>query len=358
MRDVYFFLPDYPDTYTGGMLYLRKNYEYATKHSHGIHKFGEFRFVKLSRKSSILKLLVGFYYILKIPRSSIIIATNTEYIYFLLPKIIFGFWKKHFYYMIICHLMSKEKNKYLRNFIEHKYIKRADYITTISEATQITLYESKLIEKDVDIIPPGINYKAIESLPEKDDSIFKLLYVGTIEERKGLIYLIDVLNNVVNKNFTLNIVGKILNQDYYELLTKKIKEYKLENKINFLGRVTDEILKELYKKSHLFVFLSIWEGYGMVVAEAASFGLPVIASRLPSLEPLIEEGYNGFFVEINEIDEIAKKIDLLIENKKLWKEISLNALKKASGFISWDEVCLIQLNIINRFRDTKSSKRR
>jgi glycosyltransferase involved in cell wall biosynthesis len=167
-----------------------------------------------------------------------------------------------------------------------------------------------------------------------------------------------VLNNVVNKNFTLNIVGKILNQDYYELLTKKIKEYKLENKINFLGRVTDEILKELYKKSHLFVFLSIWEGYGMVVAEAASFGLPVIASRLPSLEPLIEEGYNGFFVEINEIDEIAKKIDLLIENKKLWKEISLNALKKASGFISWDEVCLIQLNIINRFRDTKSSKRR
>ncbi|HEY5536959.1 MAG TPA: glycosyltransferase family 4 protein [Ignavibacteria bacterium] len=351
MRDIYFFLPDYPEYSTGGIMYQQKIYEYAKKKARGIEKFGEFRFVKITRKSRILKLLIGFHYISKIPRKSIIVATNTEHIYFLLPRILFGFWKKHFYYMIICHLTSMENKKFLRDFVEHIFIRKADYLTTISETTEITLFENKLINKKIEVIPPGIEYKALYYLPERDENIYKLLCVGSIEERKGLIYVIEVMNKLKHRNFELNIAGKIFSNEYYDLLIEKIREYNIEDKVNFLGKVSDEKLKELYRTSHLFIFLSIWEGYGMVVAEASSFGVPVIASRLPSLEPLLDDGYNGYYVDLNDINKITEKIDLLLDDNELRKQMSLNALKKASGFVPWDEVCSQHFKILETLRN-------
>ena len=351
MRDVYFFLPDYPEYSTGGIMYQQKIYEYAVKHADGIYKFGEFRFVKLTRKSRILKLLVGFYYIFKVPKNSIIILTNTEHIYFLIPRLLFRLGKKHFYYMIICHLMSKEKKKYLRDKMEHMFIKKADYLTTISEASQNSLFENKLITKKIEVIPPGIEYEAQDSLPPKNDTVFNLLCVGSIEERKGIIYVIEVLHKLTKTNFVLYIAGKIFDKAYYNLLQNKIREYNLDNKVVFLGKVSDEKLQDLYRSSHLFIFLSIWEGYGMVVAEASSFGVPVIASRLPSLEPLLDDGYNGFFVDLFDLNKIAEKIDLLLENDNLRKEMSQNALEKASHYVPWSEVCSQHLDILNRIRN-------
>ncbi len=351
MRDVYFFLPDYPEYSTGGIMYQQKIYEYAVKHAEGIYKFGEFRFVKLTRKSRILKLLVGFYYIFKVPKNSIIILTNTEHIYFLLPRLLLRLGKKHFYYMIICHLMSKEKKKFLRDLMEHLFIKKADYLTTISEASQSSLFEKKLINKKIEVIPPGIEYKALSSLPEKNNNVFNLLCVGSIEERKGLIYVIEVLNKLNKTNFVLNIAGKIFDNNYFNLLQNKIREYNLENKVIFLGKVSDEKLQELYRTSHLFIFLSIWEGYGMVVAEASSFGVPVIASRLPSLEPLLDDGFNGFFVDLSDTNKIAEKIDLLLDDDNLRKKMSENALEKASRYIPWIEVCSQHLDSLNRIRN-------
>lgn len=350
MRPIYFFLPDFPECSTGGIIYLQKIFEYAVNHSEGINIFGKFRFAKTIKKSFILRLITGFYYIFNIPKKSIIVLTNTELSYFLLPKLIFGFWKKHFYYMIVCHLTSKEKSKWYRDFLEHFFIRKADYITTISDTTLESLYANKLIDGRIEIIQPGIEYKPLENLPVKDDNTYKLLYVGSIEERKGLIYTIESLNKLKNRNFILNVVGRVVDSDYFEMLKEKISEYNLNDKINFLGKVSNEKLQELYKISHLFVFLSIWEGYGMVVAEASSFGVPVIATNLPSLKPILDDGYNGYYVELNNINNIADKIDLLINNKDLRKEMSINALKKASTFVSWDVICSKHLNIFNRIR--------
>ncbi|HEY5123707.1 MAG TPA: hypothetical protein VIK14_08230, partial [Ignavibacteria bacterium] len=72
--------------------------------------------------------------------------------------------------------------------------------------------------------------------------------------------------------------------------------------------------------------------------------------RLPSLEPLLDDGYNGYYVDLNDINKITEKIDLLLDDNELRKQMSLNALKKASGFVPWDDVCMKHLNILKKLR--------
>jgi glycosyltransferase involved in cell wall biosynthesis len=332
-------------------MYLQKLYEYVNNHSKHVNKFGEFRFAKITRRSRILKPIIGFYYIFKIPRNSIIIITNTEYFYFLLPKILFGFWKKHFYYMIICHLTSEEKKKFYRDYFEHIFIKKSEYQTTISDATLKSLIKNKLIDKEIEVIQPGIDYKPLDSLPVKDNKIFKILYVGSIEERKGLIFAINAMNIIKNMNFEFYIAGRILNKDYYTFLVHKINEYGLGSKIKFLGKVTDEELTKLYISSHLFLFLSTWEGYGMVLAEASSFGIPIIASKLPSFYTMLDDGYNGYYVDYYNKEIIAERISSLMNNVELRNNLSNNALSKARSFKDWDFICSIHLKNLKILRE-------
>ena len=105
----------------------------------------------------------------------------------------------------------------------------------------------------------------------------EFLYVGTIEHRKGLHLMIEALalNSEKKLNFIVNIVGKVTDNAYYSKLLYRIRELNLQDKIIFHGRVSDNKLRFLYNNAELFIFPSLLEGYGMVLIEAMSFGIPI-----------------------------------------------------------------------------------
>ena len=158
-----------------------------------------------------------------------------------------------------------------------------------------------------------------------------LLYVGTIDERKGLKYLINALGLLmVTKpqiEIELNIVGKITDQKYYHKLLVMIEKKGLGDKIHFLGRVSDDLLKECYQKAEVFVFPSLLEGYGIVLIEAMSKGLPIVAFNNSAIPYSISDGKNGLLARNKDSHSFAEKLITICGNEAMRRHLQ-NGMKE------------------------------
>jgi len=351
VRKIFFFLPDYPECKTGGIKYHTIIYDYFKQNVDDVSLLGKNCFTKYVNKLKILKVFAGLFYILFTPSKSIIVSTNTEYAYFYIPVLIFNKFKKHFHFLVIHHLLKDENPKKYRDTLEKNYIKKADYIVTNSIATKRRLIELDLADKDTKIITPGIDFYGNRNAVEIKSYINNnMLMVGTVEPRKGQLILIEALKYSEINDFKLSIVGQIINYNYYNKLIEKIKEYNLEDKINFYGKVDNGKLIKLYSDSFMFVFPSLWEGYGMVIAEAMSNGLAIISSKIESIKDFMEDGKEGLYFEPGNYIKMCELIKLLYFNRDKAREIGQNAFIKSKQFISWNVVCEKYFDIINEIR--------
>lgn len=159
-----------------------------------------------------------------------------------------------------------------------------------------------------------------------------ILCVGAIIKRKGIDLLIKSFAKYSNKysNVVLVLVGptnnNIENLQFYKEMKKLAKDLNIEKYIIFTG-IKDNV-DEYMKASDLFVFLSRNEGFGTVLVEAMSTGLPVIALNIPGItEYIIENGINGIILYRENPNKVAFAIEKVLNNRDMYKSISLNARK-------------------------------
>ncbi len=151
---------------------------------------------------------------------------------------------------------------------------------------------------------------------------------------KNLTSLVSACSFIKNKDFKFHIFG---DGELKGVLEEQIKNKNLQKKI-FIFSYTSQIKKEYYK-SKIMVLPSTHESFGLVLVEAMACGLPCIAFRpdgkkiITASDEIIKNGKTGFLVKDEK--EMAKKIDLLISNKVLWKKMSNNAKKEAKAY-SWE----------------------
>jgi UDP-glucose:(heptosyl)LPS alpha-1,3-glucosyltransferase len=194
-------------------------------------------------------------------------------------------------------------------------------------------------DEKIAVIPNGVNLKNFKPDRRKrleirqkynigEDEIV-LIFVGHEFKRKGLTHIIKALPLVEAK---LIIIGrKKLDPYSYRLL---VKNSKLIDKIIFAGIVPK--VEDYYAASDILVFPTMYEAFPLVPLEAAASGLPILATKVNGTEELIRDGYNGFFIKRNPLD-IAEKIRILSEDKKLLKNMGRNARKTAEKY-SWDKI--------------------
>jgi glycosyltransferase involved in cell wall biosynthesis len=169
----------------------------------------------------------------------------------------------------------------------------------------------------------------------KKDQI--ILFVGRVHPTKGIEFLIKAMKEVKQNSWKAFIVGPIQDKEYFEYLSKKIREYKLSDKIFFTGFVTEKEKLILYDISKIFFLPSIYEPFGIVILEAFARGKPVIAVDSDGPRFLIKHGENGFLVKYGDVENAAKYIRLLLNERKLYKKISQNNIKKAKQF-TWNKI--------------------
>ncbi|MCC6643483.1 glycosyltransferase family 4 protein [Candidatus Peregrinibacteria bacterium] len=167
------------------------------------------------------------------------------------------------------------------------------------------------------------------SLPEQF-----ILAVGTIEPRKNFANLIKSFVLVKRKfpEHKLVIVGK--KGWKYQEIEKTIKQYQLEGDVIFPGYMKDEDLHNIYHLAQVFVFPSLYEGFGIPPLEAMASGCPVIASNNSSLPEVV--GDAGLLIDPRNSVKIADAIISLIEKPQLREMLQDRGVQRCRKF-TWDD---------------------
>jgi glycosyltransferase involved in cell wall biosynthesis len=286
-----------------------------------------------------------------------VILTNSLTYKRLLPLFIFLRLFSRVKLISIHHHFYFSENKGIRRKI-HKLLEllflRISYATIIPSPYIKNLFEQFLPKSKYFYIELGVKKSLTRFAKQETEKNNNLLFVGNIEQRKGLIYLIEALN-IVNKKslpFHCNIVGKVIDDAYFAMLEEKIAKFGLQDKITFCGRVSEKQLSEYYNNAYCFVFPSLLEGYGMVLIEAMSYGLPVVAFDNSAIPYSVKNGENGLLAENENAESFAKNISDILTNPTLHKKLSDGALQfysRTRTFVDMDKeidlMCEKQFNI-------------
>ena len=225
--------------------------------------------------------------------------------------------------------------------LNYIYLIPANVIIAISNYTKKEIISLRINQEKVKLIYLASNigdYKYF-SRNRIDTDVINLLLVGNVFPRKGVEYLIRALQLLRENNFKLHIVGDTKKDPIYFQRTKTlINSGNLNEKIIFHGFFSGEKLNRLYCLADVFVFPSLWEGFGMVLLEAMQFKLPIIASNVAAIPELVKDGYNGLLVPPGDPESLSLAIKKLIENPEMRKEMGERGYQKASSY-TWDKSC-------------------
>jgi glycosyltransferase involved in cell wall biosynthesis len=150
-----------------------------------------------------------------------------------------------------------------------------------------------------------------------------ILYIGTLEPRKNIVSILRAFKKLKDKkqiNHKLIICGK--KGWMFDEIFKLISTLKIEPYVKYMGYVTDEEKKYLFKNAEMFIFPSNYEGFGIPVIEAISYGCPVITSNKSSLPEAV--GKAGIQVDPSSVDDLVDAMSDLIFNKRIKENIINN----------------------------------
>lgn len=208
-------------------------------------------------------------------------------------------------------------------------IKYTDYFLVGSEFVKESLRYSGVLEEQIKIVPYGVDAQKFEFVLKKHskECNIKFIFVGNVNQIKGIYYLLEAFKRINNPNIKIDIVGKYSgNKD----LINPYLPY-----CNFIGAVPNQRMPEIYKNADVLVFPSLGEGFSLVVLEAMASGLPVIVSKNAGSSDAVVEGENGFTIDIQSIDAIIDKVMWFINNKEKIEQMSFAARETALKY-SWD----------------------
>jgi len=229
------------------------------------------------------------------------------------------------------------------NFFMKRGVQKAGRVIAISQSTKTDLMEYlRIPEEKIRVIPRYPDRRFIE-FTEKEDLINSrvrekyrlpdryILYVGTLEPRKNLVRLIKAYAQVKrDPSITQSLVIAGKKGWLYDSIFEVVKALHLEDEVIFTGFVDDEDLPALYSQADLFVYPSLYEGFGLPPLEAIVCGTPVLTSNCSSLPEVV--GDAGLLVDPKNVDEIAKGILQVLKNRELREELREKGLERAKHF--------------------------
>lgn len=222
--------------------------------------------------------------------------------------------------------------------------RRSDRILTVSESSKrdILTYFNVDPEKIV-VVYNGLDERfSVEPPPDEIARVrerFQLdhgfvLYVGNIKPHKNLVRLIEAFDGLRHEGFDdlkLLIIGDEISK--WPALRRAVHRYKLHKHVRFLGFQSDETLASLYRLAAVFVFPSLYEGFGLPPLEAMASGTPVVTSNVSSLPEVA--GDAALLVDPYDVEAIKEGITRVLTDRAFRDELRRRGLQRAREF-SWE----------------------
>lgn len=210
-----------------------------------------------------------------------------------------------------------EKNKY-------RYINKYDAFVVLTEEDAHRWRQFS----NVKVIPNVLSFypKEQSTCTEK-----RVVSVGRLSPQKAFHYLIDAWTIVhkAHPDWVLDIYGSGCE---YDKLKKKISDQNLSDSISI--HTPTQHIETVYSQASIYTMTSVYEGFGLVLAEAMACGLPCVAFDCPSgPSEIISDGTNGYLVPVGDIKHLADNIIALIEDDKLRQSMGQQAHCDAERFL-------------------------
>jgi len=252
--------------------------------------------------------------------------------------------------------------KTLKNIIFRWILRRA-----VSASDRVILY-SPLMLKDVKKYVPNLGESKVRYIhnavdidrfkPGEKPPINNLLYVGRVNEKKGVEDLIYAMKSLVPKfpNVKLFIVGSDpTGGAYIEQLKKLASKLGFANSVFFVGPIPNKDIPSYYQKASVFLFASHGgEGIPRSILEAMACGVPVVATKIAGTPEAVKDGETGFLIPPRNPKLIAKKTAVILKDQDLRAKMGKNARKKIEEEFSWEKVIP---QLVKTLKEGASTKR-
>jgi glycosyltransferase involved in cell wall biosynthesis len=205
----------------------------------------------------------------------------------------------------------------------------ADYISVPSLFVRQTFVDRGVPSDKLLVNPYGVDLGQFHQQP-KLDNVFRVIFVGAMSLQKGVHYLLQAFYELQLPRAELWLVGA-KQPEIEPFFTKYAGSFR------YLGSVPQGELYRLYSQCSVFVICSIQDGFGMVVSQAMSCGLPIICTFNTGSRDLIHEGREGFIVPIRDVEALKEKLGYLYANQELGIEMGQAAKRRVGFGLTWTD---------------------
>lgn len=222
-------------------------------------------------------------------------------------------------------------------------VRRSERILTVSQASRDDIVQLLGVSADkIEVIPNGIDERLAR--PPSEEEIARVrqrfqlqdrfvLYAGNIKPHKNVDRLIEAFSILKQEHpgeTKLVIIGDETSK--YPILRRLVHRHRLHQHVRFLGFVPDETLAALYRLASVFVFPSLYEGFGLPPLEAMALGTPVVTSNVSSLPEVV--GDAALLIDPMDPHAIATAMARLLTDATLRDDLIDRGFKRVQDF-SW-----------------------
>ena len=238
------------------------------------------------------------------------------------------------------------------NQVVPRSVHRADLVLADSQSTKDDLVELLGVESDrIEVVYPGVEkrFRPIEDQAHLEEVRKRynlpprfILGLGTLQPRKNFARLIEAFADLRFAICDLHLVIAGGKGWLYEEIFATVERLGLEEKVIFPGFVADQDLPALYNLADLFVFPSLYEGFGLPPLEALACGTPVITSDASSLPEVVGEA--GLIMEATDVEALAEAMKRVLEDDALRERMIAQGLEQARKF-TWEKAAAKLLSL-------------
>lgn len=229
----------------------------------------------------------------------------------------------------------------------NKILIDASKLIAVSKVEKEQYLNRGIAEKNIEIIPNGIDVSEYATLPERGKFLKRygiasdikiILYLGRLHKRKGLDFLITAFSEILNQYQNVKLIIAGPDDGFRDTLIKQIKELKIDVKVLITGPLTKDEKLEAFIDADVLVYPGIFEIFGLVPFEAIMCGTPVIVCDDCGCGEIIRETDCGYLVKFGNVRDLQEKMVFALENSEYNNKLVENGTRYIRYNLAWEKV--------------------
>lgn len=217
--------------------------------------------------------------------------------------------------------------------VEARLYKSAAGLVAVSNALKEELFEKRAIKKPISVISNGVNCNSLPVVITSSTQS-RFLFIGRLHPIKGIFELVEKMH-LADHSVFLDIIG---NGSEKQKIEKLIALKGLQNRVRLLGEYSNEKIHSVLPFYTALVLPSKYETQGIVLLEANSEGIPVIASDIPAIRETVIDRENGLLCPKDKPEEFVRAMNYLAKNPKVCKAMGLKGKAKVEANYTWQKI--------------------